>query len=139
MDFPLVLGFPTDSKFDIIVRGHLELSRGEAQRFLSGQLPEEISEEWGSSMFAEELIDQAENLGAHGLMVMSHRDEAACSPCLNHDGEQYTISEARQQKPLPHRDCENAGCRCSYVPIMTAEMYAYVKEEETDLPDHLDY
>lgn len=139
MDFPLVLGFPTDSKFEKIVRRHLELSRREAQQFLSGQFPEEISEEGDSKTFAEKLIDQAEDLGAHGVMVMSRRDKAACPPCLNHDGAQYKIPEARQQEPLPHQACENAECRCSYVPIMRAETYADVQGEETDLPGYLDH
>jgi len=72
MDFPLVPGWPTESKFEKIVRAHTEFSRREAQQFLSGQyLEEETPEELESDEFADKLLERAERFGAHGVMVMS--------------------------------------------------------------------
>ncbi len=94
MSFKVVPGWPTESKFEKIVRSHTEVSRRESQQFLSGQfLKRKVPEELDSNEFAERLIEQAKELGAYGIMVMSRRDRDTCTPCLNHDGKQYTIRD----------------------------------------------
>lgn len=139
VDFKVVPGWPTESKFEKIVRSHTEMSRREAQQFLSGQyLEQEAPEELDSSEFTERLVERAKGLGAYGVMVMSRRDRETCSPCLNHDGEQYTIRDAHRHSPLPHRDCENDECRCRYMPILNDVMYTRIEGDEPDLPRHLD-
>jgi hypothetical protein len=139
MGFPLVPGWPTESKFEKIVRAHTEVSRREAKQFLSGQyLGEEAPEQLESDVFADRLLDQAEHWGAYGVMVMSRRDEDTCTPCLKQDGKQHTIEEARNQAPFPHGNCANEECRCSYVPILNEETYTRVEGDEPDLPNHLD-
>lgn len=139
MEFKVVPGWPTESKFEEIVRTFREMSRREARQFLSGHyLEEQNPEELDSVEFAEKLVERAEVLGAYGVMVMSRRDQDTCAPCLNQDGQQYTIRQARRQSPLPHKDCENDECRCSYMPILNEATYARIEGDEPDLPSYLD-
>jgi len=57
-------------------------------------------------------------LDGQGVQILSMRDQDVCEPCFSADGDRYIIEKAIKELPLPHPDCENDVCRCTYRPLL---------------------
>lgn len=55
-----------------------------------------------------------------GVSILTQRDADVCHSCRPLDGKEYTIEEALEKEPLPHDECENDRCRCTYTPLSDA-------------------
>lgn len=51
------------------------------------------------------------NLNLNAVIIAA---KDSCDNCKKLDGKIFTIQEALEKKPLPHKDCSNSFCRCLY-------------------------
>ena len=72
-----------------------------------------------------------EDTGMYGVMVLSQRDEHTCSSFLD----VYKLDEAKEKEHIPHSDCQNDECRCSYIPVPDEDAYRKNNQEGPDLSD----
>ena len=56
--------------------------------------------------------------GVNKVRLLSMRDKEVCSNCFEKDGNEYPVTDSFDEMPLPHSDCSNDKCRCSYLPII---------------------
>lgn len=78
--------------------------------------PSEQLESWKSDVWT----------ALDGVLVMSARDRYVCEACRKLDGTYYRFKLALEAQPLPHEDCTNSECRCTYLPIVDEEESLHV-------------
>lgn len=115
------------------IREFVEEKRDEVLEETGNIDSEEIADDLAAAAHGQDDFELYSETGMYGLQVLSQRDEHVCNSCLDHDGSVYTLEEAKEKKPIPHDDCENKICRCSYLPIPDKDTYEKNKNEEPDL------
>lgn len=118
----------TDDQIEQAAREALDQLQNAASEIDSEDIAQQIAD-----ASPQEDMDRFEKVGIYGVVIMSQRDKYVCRPCLDHDGEMYTIRERRDNPPLPHDECENEECRCTMLPIPDRETYIDMLGDEPDL------
>ena len=79
------------------------------------QVPEEAPG-WMGSIW--QLLKNLRSGGIEGVSLLSNRDGKTCEACFEADGNRYRLEKALETNPLPHPDCTNRPCRCTYRPLL---------------------
>jgi hypothetical protein len=53
-----------------------------------------------------------------GVMIVAPPPLSSCGPCRDAHGTVHPIEEALEEPPLPHEDCEQDDCRCTYRAVL---------------------
>jgi hypothetical protein len=51
-------------------------------------------------------------------MIVAPPPLSSCGPCRDAHGTVHPIEEALEEPPLPHEDCEQDDCRCTYRAVL---------------------
>jgi hypothetical protein len=125
--------FSSEKELKDYVSAHVE----EFMEALGKADPAEAKEKFGPDTRREQL-EQFQELGAHGVMTTSMRDQDTCNVCLDHDGTVYRMEEALDKEPLPHGVEEDENCKCYYEMLREEETFQKWKKSDPDLSNLYD-